>query len=189
MSYIAPNTTVTLVKGVPISNDYQHTLYFASAANQQTYFQGLTKKNYTARSYQRYQLGMIKIDEDYNEALKYNYLFWKNTSYENKYFYAFITSVEYDNNERTNIYYEIDEIQTWLIPGLADGSITLLPSVIEREHTVYDYIGSSLTGEPVDLGPEIIHRVERPFKNPDYAQAGCEYVILVHRALNMNPVN
>ena len=183
MSYIAPNTTVTLLKGVPMSNDYQHTLYFATRTDQQTYFQSCTKKSYTSLSYQRYQQGMIKIDEDYSVALTYNYLMWKNTSYENKWFYAFITSVEYDNNNRVNIYYEIDEIQTWLM------DVTLLPCTIEREHTEYDYIGSSLTGEPVDLGPIITHRVSRPFKNSSYAQAGKEYVILVFRALNMNPSN
>ena len=61
MAYIAPNTTVTLMKGVPLSNDYQHTLWFDSAAAQQTYFQSCTKKTYTALSYQRYENGMIQL--------------------------------------------------------------------------------------------------------------------------------
>lgn len=180
MAYIAPNTTVVLMKGVPLSNDYQHTLWFDSAAAQQTYFQSCTKKTYTALSYQRYENGMIKIEEDYSVALTYNYLMFKNSAFENKWFYAFITDVQYDNNNRVNIYYEIDEIQTWLF------DVTLLPCTIEREHSLTDNIGDSLTGEPVELGPIITHRMKRGFyvENKTF-----DYVILVHYAYNPNPSN
>ena len=181
MTYITPNTTVTLMKGVPMSNDYQHTLWFDTAAAQQTYFQSLTKKIYTSLSYQRYQTGMIKIEEDYSVALGYNYLMWKNTSYENKYFYAFITSVEYDNNNRVNIYYEVDEIQTWLF------DVNLLPCTIEREHTATDAIGDSLTSEPVELGPIITHQARRAFYDTNKAVDQTDYVLLVCRATMPNP--
>lgn len=181
MAYIAPNTTVTLLKGVPMSNDYQHTLWFDTSALQQTYFQSLTKKSYTALSYQRYERGLIKIEESYSVALTYNYLMFKNTSYENKWFYAFITDVQYDNDARVNIYYEIDEIQTWLF------DVTLLPCTVEREHTLSDQIGDSITGEPVELGPIITHQMKRACYIENKTAGVADYLILVHRAYNPNP--
>lgn len=183
MTYIAPNTTVTLLKGVPLSNDYQHTLWFEPGPYQQAYFQSCTKKTYTALSYQRYEAGMIKIEEDYSEALTYNYLMFKNSAFENKWFYAFITNVQYDNNNRVNIYYEIDEIQTWLF------DVALLPCTIEREHSATDEIGDSLTAEPVELGPIITHQARKAFYDDNKPVGTPDYMLLVCRSVATVPSN
>ena len=98
MAYIEPNSTIRLLTGCPLDKTYDHTIYFASQSAQTSYFQSLTKYTYSNYSYIR-QTRTIKVQADAGANLyDCNYLMFKNTSFENKWFYAFVTSIEYVNN-------------------------------------------------------------------------------------------
>lgn len=144
--YIAPNTTVRILKGVPLTPDYKDTLYFGSLAEQTNYFAGKTAALLTQQSYVRKERGVIKAEVRADSIYSANYLMYQNSAYGNKWFYAFITSVEYDNNSTAIITFEIDDLQTWLF------NYSTPPCLVERCHSYRDNIGDNIVPEPVDTG-------------------------------------
>lgn len=146
MAYIAPNTTVYLLSGVPLNNSYSDTIYFASATAQQSYFSGKAAVTLTNQSYQRKDKNVLRVTIPYGQAYNVNYMMWRNANFENKWFYAFILSVDYVNNETWDVTYEIDVIQTWMF------NFTLEQCFVEREHSATDEIGDNICPEPVNCG-------------------------------------
>lgn len=144
--YIAPNTTIRLLKNVPLDNTYRNTIYFSSVANQTGYFSGKTKYAFAAQSYQRVQKGTIRIGRKADDLYDCNYLMFQNTAYGNKWFYAFVTGAEYVNNETSEISFEIDVMQTWHF----DYDVRM--SFVEREMSITDKIGDNLVPENLEIG-------------------------------------
>ena len=146
--YIAPNSTIILLKDVPLSRDYTDTIFFTSAAAQTSYFQAAyVKKTFTAQSYQRVKKWVMRLEVLADDIYDYNYMMFQNTSFGSKWFYAFITNVEYINNSVSEITYELDVMQTWLFEA------TVKPSYVERETAETDVIGANIAPEPIDIGP------------------------------------
>ena len=154
MSYIAPNTDIVLCTNVPLENSYDHTLTFANVSAQQTYFASKAYKTITSNSYQRAMRNKLRIACTMDEAVRCNYLYFKNTSFENKYFYAFITGWEYINNITTEITYELDVFQSFFF------DIDIKPSFVEREHSNTDVIGENLVPEGLEQGEYIVMRTD-----------------------------
>lgn len=144
------NITKVYLLAVPLEKDYIHTLYFGSASAQQSYFQGKIKKSYTDFSYQRKD-GVIRVPEHIDDliAAGCNYVMYQNTSYSNRWFYAFIEDMEYINDGRTDVKIRTDCIQTWMF------EITVKPSFVEREHAASDEIGEHTVPEGLELGEYI----------------------------------
>lgn len=147
--YIEPNTTIKLYSGIPFDNTYEHTLWFDDVTAQNTYFHGGThpgRAKYTLanNSYQRVERGKMRIEKCADDIYDCNYLAFQNTNYGNKWFYAFIISVEYINNVTSEIVFEIDVMQTYLF------DMTLEECFVEREHSETDEIGDNILPEPID---------------------------------------
>lgn len=151
--YITPNTTIRLLRNAPLDNTYRNTIYFGSATSQQNYFASLTKYNLQDYSYQRYQRG-IRVGIVADNLYDCNYVMFQNSSFGNKWFYAFITSVEYVNNETSYIELDLDVMQTWFF------DYTVNPSFIEREHSVTDDFWENLVPENLELGEYICHNFD-----------------------------
>lgn len=147
MAYVFPNTTVKLLQNVRLDPSYQNTIYFLSATTQYNYFSAKAKYTLSNLSYQRTGRGIIRVGLPESGLHDCSYLMFQNSAYENKWFYAFITDTEYVNDNTSDVFYVIDEIQTWLF------EMTLLPSMIERNHVTSqeDVIGSNINPEPVQL--------------------------------------
>lgn len=156
MAYIAPNTTIILLRGVPLDNTYEHTIYWGSAQSQHDYF--VTKMKYTlnANTYQRVRRDYIRVDIPADDLYDCNYLMFQNTSFGTKWFYAFIQSVEYVNNTVSEIKYELDVMQTWHF------SYQLGWCFVEREHSATDNIGDNIVPENIEIG-ELIARNKTDF--------------------------
>lgn len=151
--YIEPNSNIKIYKDVPLDNTYNHTLYFSSLSEQNSYFHGtssILKYNLTAQSYQRVVKGSMRVAIKSNNLYDCNYLAFQNASFGTKWFYAFITSVEYINNETSEITFEIDSLQTYLF------DVQLKDCFVEREHSETDGIGDNIQAEPVETGEYII---------------------------------
>lgn len=146
--YIAPNTEIRLLSGVPLDNTYAHTIYFTSKESQAEYFAGKTLPNglLTQQSYQRYAKGTLRINRLADDIYNANYMMFRNTSFGNRWFYAFVNNIEYVSNTVCEIEYEIDVIQTWFF------DVTLLQSFVEREHSATDVAGENIVPEPVNIG-------------------------------------
>lgn len=164
MAAIQPDSTILIFRGIPIDNTYQNTLYFANKGAQYSWFTGSNshlKHTFNKQSYQRVHSGVFEANIKADELYDCNYMAFKNTAYGSKWFFAFITSVEYRNNENSYVYYEIDPIQTYLF----DGAI-LEDCFIEREHTTTDAIGDHILPESVDCGEYVFASYEQLLRDP-----------------------
>lgn len=133
---------------VPLENDYKHTLYFADPISQAEYFQNRTRKKVENASYQRKEK-MIRFPAHIDSLMGCNYVMYRNEGTSTKYYYAFITKMEYKNDEMTEIYIESDVIQTWLF------DYVVKPSFIEREHVNSDMVGEHTIPEKLETGDYI----------------------------------
>ena len=147
--FIEPNSNIKIYKDVPLDNTYNHTLYFSSLSEQNTYFHGspsILKYNLTSQSYQRVVKGSMRVAIKSDNLYDCNYLAFQNASFGTKWFYAFITSVEYVNNETSEITFEIDPLQTYLF------DVQLKECYVEREHSSTDVAGDNIVAESIDIG-------------------------------------
>ena len=152
--YIEPNTNIKILHNVPLENTYDHTLYFASASAQYTYFASMVKYNLVHYTYQRVNKGRMRVQGKADNYYDCNYLMFQNTNFGNKWFYAFINSVEYINNETTEIEFEIDVMQTWLF----DASVE--ECFVERQHSLSDAIGDNIVPETLNCGEYVFNSYE-----------------------------
>ena len=111
--FIEPNSDIKIYRSIPLDTDYNHTLYFANVTQQNAYFHGNInnlKYTLTSQSYQRVTEGKMKVEKNALDLYDCNYMAFRNTSFGQKWFYAFITKVEYINNSTCEIDYSIDII-------------------------------------------------------------------------------
>lgn len=147
MAYIAPNSTVQVFGNINISDNYHDSLYFDSNLAKDTYFDNLGKlANVTAMTYTREQRGYVRIQRPIANVYNARYMRYKNTSFEDKWFYAFVKDVEYINNECTQIRFEPDPLMTWM------GVFTLGQCFVERQHVTNDAIGANIADEGIPCG-------------------------------------
>lgn len=147
---IEPNTTIRVLHDVPLDNTYNDTIYFSSLSAQLSFFNSKTKFSLNDYTYQRNDEAlMIGINSE--KLYDCNYIMYQNTAFGNKWFYAFITSVTYVNNDTSRITFEIDDIQTWFF------DFTLKECFVEREHSATDVRGENLVLENIDFGPVICY--------------------------------
>lgn len=149
--YIQPQTNIRILRNVPLDTSYEHTLYFESASAQASYFISKQKYNLTGYTYQRVQRGTSRIGIKADSLYDCNYMMFQNTAYGSKWFYAFITSVEFVNNDCAEISFEIDVMQTWFF------DYQLEHCFVEREHSVFDVIGAHIEPEPVEVGEYVFN--------------------------------
>lgn len=151
---IAPQTTVYLLENIPLDVKYRNTLNFSNISAQTSYF--VSHKKYTLEnlSYIRREVKVIRAEVHAAYIQNCNYLMFQNSidgiTEGQKWFYAFITKIEYVSNSCTDIYFTYDALQTFLF------DITVLPSFVEREHVNNDAIGANLVPENLELGDYIM---------------------------------
>lgn len=162
MSYIEPNTSIRFLTDVPLDPDYENTLYFPTRAAQTEYFLSKGATVFEKNSYQRVGKGMLKVGavldalggSAIQSLFRSSYMMFKNTNFENKWFYAFVDKVEYINNNTVSVIYHLDVIQTWLL----DFVNAFNECLIEREHVTNDSFGANLIPENLETGDYIISR-------------------------------
>ena len=152
--YIEPNTIIKLCSGVPLDNTYQHSIYFNSHAQQQAFFNSKVKKSFLSGSYQRLNKGVMRIEVKADEIYDCNYLMYQNTNFGNKWFYAFISSIEYVNNIVSEVKFEIDPLQTYWF------DTQFKQCFIERTHVSDDTIGKHILTEPFNVNDYVGDNVQ-----------------------------
>lgn len=145
--FIEPNSTIRLLRNVPLSLNYENTMWFESISNQRDYFIGKTKQGMTFQDYSYIrQHNKIRIGVSADLIYDCNYLMYQNTSFSNKWFYAFITDIEYVNNGVAEISFAFDDLQSWFF------DMWLEECFIERQHAEADGITGNLVEENLTLG-------------------------------------
>lgn len=135
---------VWLLQGVPLTREYADVLVFASASAQQEYF--TSKRKYAFQDLMYIRETELYIPDQAGNYRDCNYLMYTNPDYPNKWFYGFITSVEYIADGTTKISYVEDFFQTWYF------EMSVKQCLVNREHVNDDTIGKNLKDEGLALG-------------------------------------
>lgn len=153
---IVPNSDIILLKS-PLKLDNYNQLTFPNTTTQFNYFYNLPKLEYNDCTYQRKD-GVIRYATNSNltfeDLLEYNYCMYRNTSYDSKWFYAFVTDITYINDGMTEIKIETDSFQTWQF------DLVYMNSFIEREHVSDDTIGLHTIPEGLEHGEYIVNATD-----------------------------
>lgn len=96
-------------------------------------------------TYQRRD-NVVRVGLNIDSIANVNYVFYQNTNYTNKWFYAFVTKLEYISDNRTDLHIETDVLQTWQF------DLTYKPSFVEREHVTVDTPGLHTIEEGIEFG-------------------------------------
>lgn len=147
--------TRCILLNAELENDYAHTYWFEDKAAQTNYFMSKKFKEYGDFSYVRKD-GIISVPEhvDTLRASGANYVMYQNqVSFPGKWFYAFITKMEYSNPQVTKVYIETDVMQTWLF------DMEVNPCFIEREHVISDRIGDHTIPEGLEMGEYVVNKI------------------------------
>lgn len=142
---IAPNSTIILYSGMPLDDTYTDTLYFDSLSAQTSFFMDnpYVKRRFDANYYQRVNVGVFEANCLADELYDCNYMAFRNTNFGNKWFYAFVNSVEYVNNGNARVSFTIDVMQSYFFDA------ELEECFVEREHTRTDHFGDNILPEPI----------------------------------------
>ena len=142
MAYIAPNSIIEFFGDLGLSPNYEDTFYFPSVAAKDSFFSQRAKVATAAScTYVRGERGKVRVQIGMNPLIYAHYMRYKNTSFENKWFYAFITRVNYINNQTSEVEFVPDVVTTWM------GAFSLGGCLVEREHVINDAIGAHLMDE------------------------------------------
>ena len=152
---ITPQGQLYLCK-TPLKNDYKNQLTFSNANAQLTYFNSVIEHTFDNYTYIKKD-NVVQVGKNIDEIIDCNYLFYKNTGFTNKYYFCFITNMEYVNENCTRITFETDCYQTWLF------QIEYKESFIEREHVNDDSVGLHTVPENLETGDYISCKLQPTF--------------------------
>lgn len=141
-------TNIRLLSGVPFSNDYKNTRWFDTVADQTSYFLfKTTTYNAGEHTFQRIDgRTYIRVKKSIDQLWGTNYLMFQNAQYNDKWFYGFVTNLEYVNKEVTDVHFQIDVFQTWKF------DMDFKPSFIVREHKLLWNTDGSPVVNTIDEG-------------------------------------
>lgn len=142
---LSPLTTVMLCANIPFDSTYTHTMTFGSTASQLAYFQGKSKFTFQNMTPVRGTPNKLRIPENSMNVYGCNYVCFQNANFSNKWFYGFITDIEYFNPNCTEITVELDVFQTWMF------DYTVGTSYVVREHPTTDEYGEHTLLEPIEV--------------------------------------
>lgn len=180
MAEIVPNSTFILIRGCPLDSDYTNSIYFANSSAQISYFRSLGKYTLDNQQYQRHSKGVMRVSISSDNLFDVNYCMFQNTAFGNKWFFAFVIDVEYVNNQCTNVYYEIDVLQTYYF------DYELGETIVERETPATDEIGENLVPENIEFGDTL----PRNLSEKRYGVSGIQpdFKVLIYSIPNQNIV-
>ena len=145
---IVPSSNIVLLK-TPMELGDDNQLTWSTKQEQYNYFNSLPKLLLDDATYQRKD-NEIRFPTSstitYEDLIQYNYCMYQNEAYDDKWFYAYITEINYINDGMSTIKIETDVWNTWCF------DITLKQSFVEREHVNDDTIGLHTIPEGLETG-------------------------------------
>lgn len=176
---ITPSSDLKLLK-CPIELDNKNQLTFSNATAQYNYFNSLPKLEATGYTYLR-QDSIIRYNGHIDNLLEYNYVMYKNTNYSTKWFYAYITKMEYVSDSVTFIYIETDYYQTWMF------DLVFKESYVEREHVSDDTVGKHTIDEDLSTGDYL--QVSSPTELYNFSTSNVAICVAVTQMPNGDTLN
>lgn len=146
MMNVEPDSLLMFFYSTGLSITHENSLYFATTAAKDNYFSGLRSYSVANCTYQRSNRGYCRVQVPIANMYNVDYMRFKNFKFENKWFYAFVISVNYINNNTTEVQYQLDPLMTWM------GDFSLEQCYIERQHVRNDNIGANICEEGLGVG-------------------------------------
>ena len=157
----APNGTIKIYHDVPLDSSYTHTYNSSigdlASALEPSGSTGYRKYTLTAQSYSRLTQNSVRVQLFKGDLISCNYMQITNgINGENFPYFCFITNVEYVNNATSDIFFEIDYLQTFW------DRFTIPANFIEREHCLVseDTVRNNLVPESVANGDMIVQKTD-----------------------------
>lgn len=171
-------TNVRLLSGVPFNSDYKNTRWFDTLSAQTTYFLGKTTVHtMTEANFQRIEgRTFISVNKSIDELWGTNYLMFQNASYNSKWFYAFVTKLEYVQKMTTYVHFEIDVFQTWKF------EMNFKPSYVVREHCPLWNVDGSPVVNTVDEGLNYGSEYDIVYANNFEPSNGIYYLVIISKS-------
>lgn len=157
MVYVIPNSTVVLLKNISLTPAYENTVDYANADDQYNdmYTHKLGQWDRCTYVGKNKQQGTIRLESTRGLLMQQaTYMMFKNTNYENKWFYAFVTDVTWVNNVTWEVSFILDVVQTYYF------DFTYSRCFIERQHSVTDKVGDNIIDEGFETGEYIANYVD-----------------------------
>lgn len=151
MSAITPESYIKLVR---FDVTKEHQITFSDGATQVNFFKNqIPGLELQASSYQRKDF-KVRFPAIIDEIDKYNYMIVQNLPYNYKYYFYYITDMQYINDEMTECTIKLDVFQTYQF------NFHYLKSYIEREHVNSDNVGEHTIPEGLETGNFIVNKSE-----------------------------
>lgn len=128
MATFQPLSKFYLIKDVDIDVSYTHQYYFDTIQEQYNFFSNKVFKTVTEGTYQRKNSNVIAVPFQADEIRECKYIMWQNPNYSDKWYYAFVTHIDYANPNMSRLAYVLDVYQTYLF------DMNWKQSYIERKH-------------------------------------------------------
>jgi hypothetical protein len=170
MAYVVPNSTVVLLKNISLTPTYENTVDYDNAAAQYNdmYAHKLGQWDRCTYVGKNKQQGTIRLESTQGLLMQQaTYMMFKNTSYEDKWFYAFVTNVTWVNNATWEVSFILDVMQTYYF------DFTYQECFIERGHVHNDKIGNNIVEEKLNTGEYIVNYQKNITQFTDLVGAVC----------------
>ena len=149
------NSIVILARDINMDREYQNILDYTESQIVELLRSNdhyvIEQNNY---SFLKVGENKISVGIPYNTCLQANYIAMQNPHYNNKWFFAFIDSVEYSSEKSTIINYTVDEISTWWSYWARK------VCYVEREHVNDDTVGLHTIPEGLETGDYICNATD-----------------------------
>lgn len=157
-----PKTEVYFLN-VPFGKDYKHVVDFPTHKARMDALTALSDKHVTAVNIVRKDTEIV-IDGVLQNMERYNYVMYKNASLSNKWWYAFITGIDYQADHLTKVKIKTDVWQSYLYER------KIYKSLVERTHIPVneDSIGRWVMPEPFYSEPEESREVDTVLGSSDW---------------------
>lgn len=146
---VRPSTIFNIIQDVPFDDSYEHVILFSSKERRDSYFLSKTIASFTDFTYVKEQ-NIVRVPMLADAIYNCNYCMFKNVGFGDRWFYGFITNIEYVNNELSAITIDIDFFQTWFY------DCNIEKSYVEREHVKDDTIGINTVDEGIYFGDNVV---------------------------------
>lgn len=151
------------IGSVPFDDSYKHVRLFDSKEEQANWFAQRCDTSLERDSYTYIRMrNSVRVPHNAELLYTKNYVMYKNANYGSKWFYAFITGVNYINEHTTELVLELDIMQTWMF------DYELEPTFVEREHVIDDIVGRHTNPEPE---MPLVYTTNDRYTDPDLADS------------------
>lgn len=148
----SPRCEIIVCEGVGFDQTNQNFRLWDTQAEQLAYFNSKRIYRTAIAKPVKASDGELYVDNPADFYYNADYVLFQNTDFDsNRWFFAFITKVEYINLQTTKIYFKIDVMQTYFRDAI------FTQCFIERAHSLTDEPGDNLLADNLELGEYVVN--------------------------------